>query len=102
MQPETKYAASIWLANCTAFLLTLMSVTATRGPFEMHFFSASVSKSESKFSFGKVWFCSHQLMETHLAAPLLFIVSALLFVAGQVVDYNFFFCALLLWGWGAE
>lgn len=73
-----------------------MSATATRGPFEMPFFSASVSKSESKFSLGKVWFCSHQLMETHLAAPLLFIVSALLFVAGQVVDYNFFFCALLL------
>lgn len=60
----------------------------------MHFFSASVSKSESKFSLGKVWFCSHQLMETHLAPPLLFIVSALLFVAGQVVDYNFFFSVL--------
>lgn len=29
-----------------------------------------------------------------MAAPLLFIVSALLFVAGQVVDDNFFFSVL--------
>lgn len=39
-------------------------------------------------------------METHLAAPLLFIVSALLFVAGQVVDYNFFFSVLSFCGVG--